>query len=177
MNEKELSYYQAGQRHRWAVSQNPLLNSEPKSSMGRCCAMMFEVQSDIWLQGIKAEFWCQIKAMRSQETLLLMSLHQDTLRGCLKLHPSTNITQFLISLRLTFPKETVETVARRLSSSPSVGGTDSRLLQHWQLRFGAVSCKLCSVVVMIVDWLLNRFLPWAAFQALTFMAGLCCGGG
>ena len=114
--------------------------------------------------------------MRSQETLLLMSLHQDTLRGCLKLHPSTNITQFLISLRLTFPKETVETVARRLSSSPSVGGTDSRLLQHWQLRFGAVSCKLCSVVVMIVDWLLNRFLPsWAAFQALTIMAGLCCG--
>jgi hypothetical protein len=38
-------------------------------------------------------------------------------------------------------EESVEKVARRLSGSVGLGGTDIHALQHWLLRFGMTSCK------------------------------------
>jgi hypothetical protein len=70
-------------------------------------------------------------------------------------------------------EDTVEKVARRLSGSAGIGGIDSLALQHWLLRFGAVSRRLRSVVAKFVDWLSNGFPPWAAYRA--FMGGRLCG--
>ena len=38
--------------------------------------------------------------------------------------------------------DAVEKVARRLSGSAGLGGTDSHALKHWLLRFGVASLKL-----------------------------------
>ena len=86
------------------------------------------------------------------------------------LHQYANTPDF-VDVDVT--EETVEKVARRLSGSAGVGGTDSHALQHWLLRFGAVSRKLRAVVAKLVDWLSNSFPPWAAYRAI--MAGRLCG--
>ncbi len=66
-------------------------------------------------------------------------------------------------------EETVGTVARRLSGSAGLGGTDSHALQHWLLRFGVASRKLRTALAEFTDWLSNNFPLWPAHRAL--MAG------
>ena len=61
---------------------------------------------------------------------------------------------------------TVTVVAGRLSGGTRPGGTDSVLLQHWLLRFGAASAELRHIVGDFVEWLGNGQPPWAAYQAL-----------
>ena len=62
--------------------------------------------------------------------------------------------------------DTVTAVAGRLSGSAGPGGTDSVLLQHWLLRFGAASAELRRIVGNFVEWLGNGWPPWAAYSAL-----------
>ncbi len=66
-------------------------------------------------------------------------------------------------------EEASEKVARELAGSAGLGGTDSHAIQHWLLRFGTASQKLCTVLVEFTNWMSNCFPPWPAFQAL--MAG------
>ena len=62
--------------------------------------------------------------------------------------------------------DTVTVVAGRLLGGSGPGGTDSVLLQHWLLRFGATSVELRLIVGDFVEWLGNGRTPWAAYQAL-----------
>jgi hypothetical protein len=67
----------------------------------------------------------------------------------------TNTPDFV---KLDVTEEAVEKVARRLSGSAGVGGTDSHALQHWLLKFGKASLKLHSALVKLAEWLSNDFL-------------------
>ena len=58
--------------------------------------------------------------------------------------------------------DTVTAVAGRLSGGDGPGGTDSVLLQHWLLRFGAASAELWLIVGDFVEWMVNGRPPWAA---------------
>jgi hypothetical protein len=82
-----------------------------------------------------------------------------------------NTTPNFVDVDIT--KDTVKTIARRLSGGAGAGGTGRHALQHWLLRFGVASRKLRSVVAKLAEWLSNGFLPWAACQA--FMGGRLCG--
>ena len=62
--------------------------------------------------------------------------------------------------------DTVTAVAGRLSGGAGPVGTDSVLLQHWLLRFGAASGELWLIVGDFVEWLRNGRPPWAAYRAL-----------
>ena len=44
-----------------------------------------------------------------------------------------------------------------------MGGTDSVSLQHWLLRFGAVSGYMWLIVADFAEWLSNGRPPWAAY--------------
>ena len=102
---------------------------------------------------------------------VLASKHPDARTPeALSLH-QCKITPDFVDVDVT--EDTVETVARRLSGSAGLGGTDSHALQHWLLRFGIASRKLRSVVAKLAEWLSNGFPPWAACRAL--MGGRLCG--
>ena len=62
--------------------------------------------------------------------------------------------------------DTVTAVAGRLLGGAGPGGTDSVSLQHWILRFGAASAELRLNIGDFVEWLGNRWPPWAAYQTL-----------
>ena len=62
--------------------------------------------------------------------------------------------------------DTVTAVGGRLLGGAGPGGTDSVSLQHWLLRFGAVSAELRQIVGDFVEWLGNGRPPWAAYRAL-----------
>ena len=62
--------------------------------------------------------------------------------------------------------DTVTAFAGRLSVGARPGGTDSVLLQHWILRFGAASGELRLIVRDFMEWLGNGRPPWAAYRAL-----------
>ena len=63
---------------------------------------------------------------------------------------------------------TVTAVAGRLLGCSGPGGTDSVLLQHWLLWFGAASAELRRIVRDFFEWLGNRRPPWAAYRALMY---------
>ena len=65
--------------------------------------------------------------------------------------------------------DVVESVARRLTGSAGLGGTDAHALKHWLLKFGKVSAELREAVASFSMWLANDFPPWAAYRA--FMSG------
>ena len=44
--------------------------------------------------------------------------------------------------------------------------TDSVILQHWFLCFGAASREVQLIVVDFADWLSTGRPPWAAYQAM-----------
>jgi hypothetical protein len=44
-------------------------------------------------------------------------------------------------------EESIEKVAQKLSGSAGIGGTDSHSLQHWLLRSGTASRKVCKALV------------------------------
>jgi hypothetical protein len=73
-------------------------------------------------------------------------------------------------VKVNITVDAVKKVARRLSGSAGLGGTDSHALKHWLLRFGVASLKLREALADCTDWLSNGFLPWAGYQAL--MSGL-----
>ena len=62
--------------------------------------------------------------------------------------------------------ETVEQVARKLSGSAGLGGSDTHALKHWLLKFGDASLKLQKAVADFCGWMANDFPPWAAYRAL-----------
>ena len=62
--------------------------------------------------------------------------------------------------------DTVTAVAGWLLGGAGPGETDSVSLQHWLLRFGAVSAELRQIFSDFVEWLGNGRPPWAAYQAL-----------
>ena len=62
--------------------------------------------------------------------------------------------------------DTVTAVAGKLSGGAGPGRTDSVLLQHWLLRFGAASAELRQIVGDFVEWLVNGRPPWTAYRAL-----------
>ena len=62
--------------------------------------------------------------------------------------------------------DTVMAVAGRLSGGAGPRGTDSVLLQHWLLRFGATSAELRLIVGDFIEWMSNGRPPWAAYRAL-----------
>ena len=61
-------------------------------------------------------------------------------------------------------------VVGRLLRGAGPGGTDSVSIQHWLLRFGAVSGEIRQIVSELGEWLSNGWPPWAAYCAM--MAGL-----
>jgi hypothetical protein len=62
--------------------------------------------------------------------------------------------------------DAVKKVARRLSGSAGLGGTDSHALQHWLLQFGVASRKLCTALAEFTEWLSKDFLPWPGYRAI-----------
>ena len=62
--------------------------------------------------------------------------------------------------------DTVKAVVGRLLGGAGPVGTDSVLLQHWILGFGAASAELRRIVGDFVEWLGNGRPPWAAYCAL-----------
>ena len=68
--------------------------------------------------------------------------------------------------RVDITDNTVTAVAGRLSGGTGPGGTDSVLLQHWLLQFGAASAEIRFIVEDFDEWLSNRRPPWAAYRAL-----------
>ena len=62
--------------------------------------------------------------------------------------------------------DTVTAVAGRLLGGARPGGTDSVLLQHWLLWFGAASAEIRRIVRDFVEWLGNGWPPWASYLAL-----------
>ena len=62
--------------------------------------------------------------------------------------------------------KTVASVARCLSGVAGPVGTDSIILQHLMLRFGAASAGLRKIVGGFGDWKANRCPPWADYRAL-----------
>ena len=62
--------------------------------------------------------------------------------------------------------DVVSAVAGRLSGGAGPGGADLISLQHWLLRFGAVSKELRLIVAEVGEWLSNGQPPWSAYLAL-----------
>ena len=62
--------------------------------------------------------------------------------------------------------DTVTEVAGRLSGEAGPGGTDSVILQHWLLHFGAAIEELRLEVADFTEWLGNRRPQWAAYQVM-----------
>ena len=60
----------------------------------------------------------------------------------------------------------VTAVAGRILGGAGPGGTDSVLLQHWLLRFGAACAELRLIFGAFVEWLGNGRPPWATYRAL-----------
>ena len=60
----------------------------------------------------------------------------------------------------------VSAVAGHLLGGAGPGGTDSIILQHWLLQFGAASGELRLIVAEVGDWLSNGRPPWDAYRAL-----------
>ena len=75
-------------------------------------------------------------------------------------------------MEVDITEDTVAKVARRLSGSAGLGGTDSHALKHWLLRFGVASTKLRVALAEFTDWLSNGFPPWAGYRGL--MSGRLC---
>jgi hypothetical protein len=64
-------------------------------------------------------------------------------------------------------KEVIEKVARRLSGSAGLGGSDTQAIQQWLLHFRQTSKGLHKAVQEFTDWrMANDMPPWAAYQAL-----------
>ena len=66
--------------------------------------------------------------------------------------------------------DTIESVARKLSRDSGPGGTDSEALHGWLLKFGEDRKILRTSVEILVEWISNGSMPWAA--CLAFMSGL-----
>ena len=62
--------------------------------------------------------------------------------------------------------DTVMAVVGRLLVGTGPRRTDSVLLEHWLLWFGAASAELRRIVGNFVEWLGNGRPPWAAYRAL-----------
>jgi hypothetical protein len=101
---------------------------------------------------------------------VLESKHPDARTPDANSLPKYSNTPDFVDVDIT--EESVEKVARRLSGSAGLGGTDSHALQHWLLRFGAASRKLRIALAEFTDWLSNSFPPWAAYRAI--IAGRLC---
>jgi hypothetical protein len=70
-------------------------------------------------------------------------------------------------VKVDITADAVQKVARRLSGSAGLGGTESHALKHWLLRFGVASLKLREALTDFTDWLSNGFPPcWAGYRAL-----------
>ena len=67
---------------------------------------------------------------------------------------------------LDITNNTVTDVAGWLSGGARPGGTDSVLLQHWLLRFGAASAELRLIVGDFIQWMSNGRPPWTAYRVL-----------
>jgi len=60
----------------------------------------------------------------------------------------------------------VKEVSSKLSGTAGPGGTDSKAIKTWLLRYGAESHTLCSKMAAFTKWLANAHPPWAAYRAL-----------
>ena len=98
---------------------------------------------------------------------VLKSKHPDARTPTAETLPKYNNLPDFVDVDIT--EDSVEKVARRLSGSAGVGGTDIHALQHWLLRFSNASRKLRQALADFTDWLSNGLPPWAAYWAL--MAG------
>jgi len=70
---------------------------------------------------------------------------------------------------LDITEEVVEKVARKLSGSGGLCGSDAQAASQLLLKFGKASHKLRTVMAKLALWLANDTPPWAAYRAL--MAG------
>ena len=66
-------------------------------------------------------------------------------------------------------KDMVKLVAKKISGSSGPGGAYSEYLRGFILKLGEDGKKLFTTVEILVNWLVNKILPWEAY--LVFMPG------
>lgn len=98
---------------------------------------------------------------------VLRSKHPDAKIADPSFLPKYDEVPDFVDLDIT--EDVVERVARKLSGSGGLGGSDAQAVSQLLLKFGTASRKLRIVMAKVGQWLANESPPWAAYRAL--MAG------